>query len=128
NAIAVVPNLTVTYSSAKKQLTVVAPLGRARSYFVAVLGTTASGLKGATGDDVIGSPAFALVRAHHSLVSCLDLGAADCQSRTAFLDSPQKAIALERARRRLQPGLLYLEKQGLVRERLASAWTFRTSS
>ena len=127
-AISKVSGLSVSYSAAKKQLTITAALQRAHSYLVAVLGATeADGLKGAAGEEVIGSGAFVLVRARKSLVTCEALDSADCQSATSLLDTPQKAIALERARRALQPGLKYLEDSGVLRERLAAAWTFTTT-
>jgi hypothetical protein len=99
---------------------------RARIYGVAVLGSAAQGLKGQSGEEVIGSPTFALLRASRSLVTCTDLGSVDCKSATALIDSTQSALTLERARRRLQPGLAYLDSRGIQRERLAAFWSFST--
>ena len=123
-----VPNISVSYTPEKNQLTIDAKLQRAHSYLVAVLGTEAGGLRGSAGEDVIGSAAFVLLRARKSLVTCLDLAATDCSSTTELLDSSQKAITLERARRKLQSGLVLLEGKGLKREQLAAAWSFTTAS
>lgn len=99
---------------------------RARVYGVAVLGSAARGLAGASGEEVVGSPTFALVRARRPLVTCTDLASVSCQSATALIDSAESALRLERARRRLQPGLAFLESQGVPRESLAAFWSFST--
>ncbi|MBS1148830.1 MAG: Lipase-like protein, partial [Myxococcaceae bacterium] len=123
-----VPNVSVSAAADHRQLTIGAQLQRGRRYLVAVLGTEAGGLKGQSGEEVIGSPALVLVRARKSLVSCVDLTAASCASTTSLLDSPGKAITLERARLDLQSGLVFLEGKGLPREQLAAAWSFTTAS
>ena len=50
---------------------------RARVYGVAVLGSAAQGLKGQAGEEVVGSPTFALLRASRPLVTCTDLGSVE---------------------------------------------------
>lgn len=110
------------------RLTLSPKLARARSYLVAVIGSDGNGLRGSKNEEVVGSPAFVLVRARKSLVTCAELTAGDCRSSTPLIDTGDKAVALERARRKLQAGLGYLESKGVTREELAAAWTFSTVS
>lgn len=119
---------TTAWAADLKRLSISFPSARGHRYLVAVLGSAAGGLKGSGGEDVIGSPAFVLLRAKKTLVTCADLGSPACASATPLLDATEKAITLERARRALQPGLELLEKQGLTREDLAAAWSFTTLS
>lgn len=126
-AVKELPGATLEWDAATLTLSV-RGLGyaRARVYGVAVLGSAAGGLKGAAGEEVVGSPAFALLRARRPLVTCSDLASVECRSATALIDGTEAALALERARRRLQPGLAYLESKGVPREELAAFWSFST--
>lgn len=101
-------------------------LSRARTYAVAVLGSAAGGLTGPGGEEVVGSATFALLRARRPLVTCSDLASVECRPATALIDDADSALKLERARRRLQPGLAWLEGKGVAREALAAFWSFST--
>lgn len=116
---------SIIYDPDRRRVRITAPWQRARLYAVALLGG-AQGLRGAGGVEVVGSPAFVLLRAKKPLTTCADLNQTNCRSVTSLIDGGEAAVTLERVRRQLRPGLDYLEKNGVTRESLVAAWTFRT--
>ncbi|MHB8873278.1 MAG: outer membrane protein transport protein, partial [Myxococcaceae bacterium] len=121
----------VAYDAPRRRVKVSASFERDRVYAVALLGGQ-DGLRGASGEEVVGAPAFVFLRARKSLATCADLSSEDCRAVTALMhgDSPEEeragVVALERARRELKPALDQLELQALSREQLVAAWSFRT--
>lgn len=121
------PNPMPTFDAAKKRLVVGMKFQRGKRYAVAVVGRNApGGLVGQNGEEVVGSPAFVLLRSKKSLVTCKDLSASDCHSATELIDDDASAVKLERARRTLAPALELLESRGISRLSLVSAFTFQT--
>ncbi len=126
-----VSGASIAYDRQRHVVNVGAPWKRERTYVVALLAGE-SGLRGANGEEVVGSPAFYLLRARRPLVTCADLTSPDCRSSTPLIsgDSPEdertKAVTLERARLKLQPALTWLEGKGVARESVVSAWAFST--
>jgi len=108
---------------------------RAHEYALVLVGD-AMGLRGAQGENVIGSPTWALVSSTTSLVTCQDLTSPDCRPAVDVIpssltdpaarlaDQTSKAIALEELRRAYAPLLDALAAQGLTRDEIPLAWTF----
>lgn len=125
------PLTELKWDGAKKQITAKADWQPARTYVLALIGGD-SGLKGAAGQRVVGSPTFVIARAAKSLVTCTDLSSPDCRPVTSLIsgsteeETRAKAVALERYRIELQPALAALEAAGTPRQNLAGAWAFST--
>ncbi len=130
--------LTPSYVAATDSIVVSPPGGawtRAHTYAIALVGG-ATGLKGASGEKVLGSQYWALVSSPTSLVTCQDLSSADCKPAVDILPSTQtdpalrlkdqtaKAIELEGLRRSYAPLLDALEAAGTPRASVPIAWTF----
>ena len=108
---------------------------RAHRYALVLVGGP-NGLRGAQGQDVVGSETWALVSSSTSLVTCQDLSAPDCQRTVDIIPSTEtdpaarladqtaKAIQLEQLRRLYAPLLDALAAGGLTRDKIPLAWTF----
>ncbi|HSQ63599.1 MAG TPA: hypothetical protein VLM85_10315, partial [Polyangiaceae bacterium] len=130
--------VTPAWDAAHRAIIVPPPSGawtRAHKYALVLVGGK-SGLRGAQGEDVIGSPAWALVSSSTSLVTCQDLTASNCRPTVDIIPSTQtdpaarlaeqtaNAIELEKLRRLYAPLLDALAAGGLPRENVPLAWTF----
>jgi hypothetical protein len=108
---------------------------RGHRYAIALLGGP-NGLRGATGEEVIGSATWALVSSPKSLVTCEDLASPDCLSAVDVIPSAEgdptarakdqaaSAIQLEQIRRGYAPLLDALEARGVPRANVPVLWTF----
>ncbi len=107
------------------------------TYAVAIIGG-ATGVKGSTGQTVIGSPTWALIRSMNSLVTgCTDLTSSSCQSATALIpstvtdaagrlaDQAAKAVQLEELRLKYAPVLAQLGTEQVARTDVVIVWTFK---
>ncbi len=143
---AIVANLSPTFDPSLNALVIAPPVGgwtRAHQYGVVLLAPSAAhpvGLKGASGEAVIGSPAWALVSSPSPLVVCPngDLTSPQCaltvdvipSSETdpakRLADQTSKAVQLEKARLSAQPLLDLAESLlGLPDATpIPIAWTF----
>jgi hypothetical protein len=118
---------------------IVAPPGgawtRGHTYAIAFV-AGANGLRGANGEEVVGSATWALVSSSTSLVTCADLAATDCRPTVDIIPShetdlakrlaEQTAIAkqLELLRRSYAPLLDGLAAKGIPRSDIPIVWTF----
>ncbi len=131
----------VSTATAAGRVTVRPPAGGwtpGKSYAVVLIGG-ASGLKGASGQQVVGSATFAFIRSKASLVTCTDLAAPDCRTTTEVIPSDQedpalrlkdqtaKALQLERLRLKYAPGFNALEAANVPRADVALLWTFKVA-
>ncbi len=110
---------------------------RGHTYAVVLVGG-ASGLRGAAGEDVIGSSTWALVSSSTPLVTCQDLTSSDCRPAVDVIpsdktdpaqrlrDQTTTALGAERLRRLYAPVLDALEAKGIPRADVPIAWTFTT--
>ncbi len=130
--------VTPVYDATNRAIAIPPPGGawtRAHKY-AAVLVGGATGLRGAAGEDVIGSETWALVSSSTPLVTCQDLTSPDCKPAVDIIPSAQTdpaarladqtatAIQLEQLRRAYAPLLDALAAQGLTRDMIPIAWTF----
>jgi hypothetical protein len=124
---------------------VVAPPGTGwtagHEYAIALVSGTA-GLKGAKGEPVVGSAAWALVRSVKSLVTCTDLTSADCRSTTDLIpattsaedptarlkEQGANAVALEQVRLHYKPVFDQLETLGVKRADVPLLFTFKAAT
>ncbi len=122
------PDVTISYDEDTDEIVVAPPAGGwTKGERYAVVLTT--GVQGDNGASLQASDVWGLVRSEHPLVSCEDLAAADCESiATIAAISNAQALALEGLRRAFKPVLDGLAAQGLAREQVALAWTFRIVS
>lgn len=127
----VTAGILLSWEASRLELRIRAPWSRARQYAIALL-SGEGGLQGTGGTEVVGSAAFALVRSRASLVTCQDVSAPGCRSKSPLLRSDDaelertRAVALEQIRLSLQPTLQFLEDNGVLRTAVVSAFTFRT--
>ncbi len=125
-------------ADAKQRLTIAAPAGGwtgGHTYAVAIIGG-ADGVKGAGGQQVIGSSTWALIRSANPLVDCEDLESPTCRTTTEIIPSTKEdpaerladqtasALRLERLRRLYKPMIDAVVAAGVKREDLALFWTF----
>lgn len=108
---------------------------RGHRYAVVLVGGPA-GLRGAAGEEVIGSPTWALVSSKSSVVTCTDLASPDCHPTVDVIPSQEgdpaaraqdisrKAVQLEQIRRGYAPLLDALEARGIPRTNVPVLWTF----
>jgi len=133
------------YDAQKGLLTVTPPRSgwpKGGHYAVAVIGG-ANGVKGTGGKEVVGSPAWFLLRFPTPLVECPQ-GAArtpdTCRATTDLIPATQQeatarrkeqaatALRLEELRLRYAPVLDSLEARGIPRQDVALLWTFKVVS
>jgi pimeloyl-ACP methyl ester carboxylesterase len=88
------------------------------TYLFAVRGG-ASGVRGASGEEVVASPAFYFLRAGKDLTQHVD--AMPGKTRAEKRDT---AARLEAVRQKLEPHFKTLELAGVPRQEIAAAWTF----
>ncbi len=130
--------ITPAWSQPTHAISVTPPNGqwtRAHQYAIALIGG-ANGLKGAQGQDVVGSETWALVSSTTPLVTCQDLTQADCKPTVDIIPSTErdpaarladqtaKAKQLEVLRRQLSPLLDAIAATGVARGDIVIAWTF----
>jgi len=108
---------------------------RGHRYAIVLVGGP-NGVRGAQGQDVIGSATWALVSSQTPLVTCTDLASPDCAPTVDVIpsteadpaarakDQTQKAIQLEQVRRGYAPLLDALAARGIPRENIPVLWTF----
>ena len=124
------------YDAAKKVIAIAAPSGgwlRAHQYAIAFVGGK-NGLRGAEGQDVIGSETWALVSSPTPLVTCSDTGhcelgvdiipSALTDPEAKLQDQISKAKQLEALRLGYAPVLDAWVASGVTRADVTIAWTF----
>jgi hypothetical protein len=98
-----------------------------RRYAVAVLGG-GTGVRGATDEEVVSSPAFWFFRSPDPVATCTDqLALTGCRSVTDLIDDADVAD-LEEIRRDNAEVFDALGSAGVARDDIAVAWSFRTST
>ena len=130
--------ISPAWSQATRTISVAPPNGqwtRAHTYGVAMIGG-ANGLKGAQGQEVVGSETWALVSSTTPLVTCQDLAQPDCRPTVDIIPSSEKdpaarladqtakAKQLEVLRRKYSPLLDAIAATGVARSDIVMAWTF----
>ncbi len=121
---------TFSFDTATKMLKVAPPAGswgKSQSLAIAVVGGK-NGVKKVGGGTVVATDNWALVRSASSLVTCLDLTAAECAPAiTAAPLGTSDAIRLETLRRGYAPVLDKIQAGfGVPRSDVAVMWIFRT--
>jgi hypothetical protein len=126
------------WSQPTRTISVAPPNGqwaRAHQYAIAMIGG-ASGLRGAQGQEVVGSETWALVSSSTPLVTCQDLTQSDCKPTVDIIPSSEKdpaariadqtakAKQLEVLRRKYAPLLDAIAATGVPRGDIVMAWTF----
>lgn len=108
---------------------------RGHRYAIALIGGP-NGVRGAGGEEVLGSPTWTLVSSKSPLVTCADLAAPDCAPTVDVIPSHESdpvarlneqthsAIQLEQIRRGYAPLLDALEARGIPRTSVPILWTF----
>jgi hypothetical protein len=130
--------ISPAWSQATRTISVAAPNAqwtRAHTYAVAMIGGP-NGLKGANGQEVVGSATWALVSSTTPLVTCQDLAQSDCRPTVDIIPSSEKdpaarlvdqtakAKQLEALRRKYAPLLDAIAATGIPRGDIVVAWTF----
>lgn len=124
---------TIVWDAANQRVVISAAWQKAHVYSIALL-TGTNGLRGANGEVVSGSPAFAFTRSSHPLVTCSGPGFTGCTPTTNLIpatpnaDATTNAIALEQLRLANQPALNFLGSQGVNRGNVVALWTFHIVS
>lgn len=132
--------ITPQYDAKGKAILIPPPAGnwlRAHRYAVALVGGP-NGLRGAAGQDVIGSPTWALISGNTPLVTCPDLKtdckpaidvipSAESDPALRLADQTAKAIQLEQLRRIYAPILdaLSAPPLSIPRTDIPIVWTFK---
>lgn len=108
---------------------------RGHRYAIALIGGP-TGLRGAAGQDVVGSATWSLVSSKTPLVTCTDLADPTCAPTVDVIpstesdpaararDITQKSLQLEQIRRGYAPLLDALEARGVPRANVPVLWTF----
>jgi hypothetical protein len=99
----------------------------AHTYAIAMLGGT-NGLKDSSGNTVVASPTWALLRSKGSLVTCTDLTSSDCASVTALIPTAAQAVQLEQLRLKYAPIVDHVVMEGFQRTDIVILWTFKIVS
>jgi hypothetical protein len=132
--------ISPVWDQATRTISVAPPGGewtRAHQYAIALIGgMNANGLKGAQGQEVVGSETWTLVSSSTSLVTCQDLNATDCRPTVDIIpstisdpaarlaDQTAKAKQLETLRRLYAPLIDAIAATGVTRTDVVMVWTF----
>ena len=104
----VAPTISQATSTGEPPITTLSLVGPGGGWvgghrYLAVIVGGDAGVKGAGGEQVVGSTVWNFVRSPNSLVTCEDLAAADCRRASALLPDDASAVRLEGLRRSYAP-------------------------
>jgi len=122
-AAAPIIGIAPSFDPATNRLLVMAPAaGWPAGRVAIVLRGGESGLRGASGEPVVATPAFYFARSTKPISNCT-APAPDCTSATSVL-AVEQAVGLERLRQAFAPLLAAVEARGIARRDVVLAWTF----